>query len=204
MNVFAMPPPTISVSTFAASAFRIVSLVETFEPATIAISGRADARAPCRARRARRRAAGRRRRSARSARCRASWPRRGARCRRRRCSRRRRAAAILRASASSSFFSPLLKRQFSSSTTWPGFSVASQAPPSTQSRTSGTARPRSSARRAAIGASESAALNSPSFGRPRCEVTITAAPRASASRMPGSEARMRVSSVMRRRRPAAR
>ena len=38
-NVLAMPPPTISTSTFAASARRIVSLVDTFEPATIATSG---------------------------------------------------------------------------------------------------------------------------------------------------------------------
>ena len=36
-----MPPPTISWSTFAASDFRMVSLVETLEPATIATSGRA-------------------------------------------------------------------------------------------------------------------------------------------------------------------
>ena len=35
-----MPPPTISSSTFSARAFRIVSLEETLEPATIAISGR--------------------------------------------------------------------------------------------------------------------------------------------------------------------
>ena len=35
-----MPPPTISASTFAASARRMVSLVDTFEPATIATSGR--------------------------------------------------------------------------------------------------------------------------------------------------------------------
>ena len=40
MNVLAMPPPTISPSTFAASARRTVSLVDTFDPATIAISGR--------------------------------------------------------------------------------------------------------------------------------------------------------------------
>ena len=39
-NVLAMPPPTISVSTFAASVRRIVSLVETLDPATIATSGR--------------------------------------------------------------------------------------------------------------------------------------------------------------------
>jgi hypothetical protein len=49
---------------------------------------------------------------------------------------------------------------------------------------------------AAIGASESAGLTSPSVGRPRCEVTITAAPAFSASSMQGTEARTRVSSVM--------
>ena len=36
-----MPPPTISWSTFSASAPRIVSLVDTFDPPTIATSGRA-------------------------------------------------------------------------------------------------------------------------------------------------------------------
>ncbi len=35
-----MPPPTISWSTFSASDFRMVSLVDTLEPATIATSGR--------------------------------------------------------------------------------------------------------------------------------------------------------------------
>ena len=40
MNVLAMPPPTISASTFAASARRIVSLVDTFDPPTMATSGR--------------------------------------------------------------------------------------------------------------------------------------------------------------------
>ena len=39
-------------------------------------------------------------------------------------------------------------------------------------------------------------LNSPSVGRPRCEVTITAAPASSACWIAGTEARMRVSSVM--------
>ncbi len=39
-NVFAMPPPTISWSTLSASDSRIVSFVETFDPATIASSGR--------------------------------------------------------------------------------------------------------------------------------------------------------------------
>ena len=41
MKVLAIPPPTISWSTFSASDARIVSLVETFAPATIAASGRA-------------------------------------------------------------------------------------------------------------------------------------------------------------------
>ena len=40
-KVLAMPPPTIRLSTFLASSPRIVSLVETFEPPTIATSGRA-------------------------------------------------------------------------------------------------------------------------------------------------------------------
>ena len=39
-KVFAIPPPTISWSTLFASAARMVSLVETFDPATIATSGR--------------------------------------------------------------------------------------------------------------------------------------------------------------------
>src|SRR5688572_31734857 len=47
-----------------------------------------------------------------------------------------------------------------------------------------------------MGASESSGLSSPSVGRPRCEVTITAAPCLSACWMPGTEARMRVSSVI--------
>ena len=41
MNVLAMPPPTISRSTLSASASSTVSFVETFEPPTIATSGRA-------------------------------------------------------------------------------------------------------------------------------------------------------------------
>ena len=40
MKVLAMPPPTISWSTFFASACRMLSLVETLLPATIATSGR--------------------------------------------------------------------------------------------------------------------------------------------------------------------
>ena len=40
MNVLAMPPPTISVSTFASNARSTVSFVDTFAPPTIATSGR--------------------------------------------------------------------------------------------------------------------------------------------------------------------
>ncbi len=35
-----MPPPTTSTSTFFASSFNTVSLVDTFDPATMATSGR--------------------------------------------------------------------------------------------------------------------------------------------------------------------
>ena len=102
-------------------------------------------------------------------------------------------AAIFRASVGSFFFSPLLRRQFSSSTSSPGFTST----PSTQFAFRGTGRPSNSLMRCATGANESSGLNSPSVGRPRCEVTITAAPAFSAISMHGIDARMRVSSVMR-------
>ena len=101
-------------------------------------------------------------------------------------------AAIFFASASSFFFSPLLKRQFSSITTWPGLTST----PVTQSRINGTGVLSNSLSRCATGSRESAALNSPSVGRPRCDVTITAAPAVSAAWMAGTDARMRVSSVI--------
>ena len=101
-------------------------------------------------------------------------------------------AAIFCARSSSFFFSPTLPRQFSSSTTLPG----AISTPSTQLVLSGTTRPNNSLMRFAIGASESSGFNSPSVGRPRCEVTITAAPFSSANLIAGIEARMRVSSVM--------
>ena len=129
-----MPPPTISWSTFCARLFRIVSLVETFEPATIATSGRfglpsarvsasisaassgpaqaigANFAMPC---------------VVASARCavpNASFTYTSA------------SRAIFCASSSEFFFSPLLTRQFSSSTNWPGWTCT----PSTQFATSGT------------------------------------------------------------------
>ena len=101
-------------------------------------------------------------------------------------------AAIFLASSSLFFFSPLLTRQFSSSTSWPGCTST----PSTQLATTGTSRPSSSPRRLATGARESSGLKSPSVGRPRWLVTMTAAPASSAIWMQGTLARMRVSSVM--------
>jgi hypothetical protein len=90
--------------------------------------------------------------------------------------------ASLAASSGLFFFSPLFRRQFSSSTTSPG---ATENSPSTQLATSGTSRPSSWPRRAATGASESSGLNSPSVGRPRWLVTMTAAPASSAIWMAG-------------------
>ena len=101
-------------------------------------------------------------------------------------------AAYFFESASSSLPSPTFMRQFSSSTIWPGCTST----PSTQSFTSGTSTPSSSDSRAATGASESASLHTPSFGRPRCEVTMTAAPFCSASFNVGNDAVMRCSEVM--------
>ena len=193
MKVLAMPPPTMSWSTLSARLLRMVSLVDTLEPATMATSGRcgcarawvsasisADSKGPAQAM---------------GAYCAMPYVVPSARWAVPKASftKMSHSAASLRANASWFFFSPTLRRQFSSSTTWPGATVT----PSTQSDTSGTSRPSSSARRAATGASESSGLNAPSVGRPRWLVTITAAPASSAIWMQGMEARMRVSSVMR-------
>src|SRR3989449_11751013 len=77
-------------------------------------------------------------------------------------------------------------------TTCPGSTFT----PLTQLEIRGTSTPKISANLFATGASESSGLSTPSLGLPRCEVTITAAFCSSAWRMPGSEARMRVSSVI--------
>src|SRR3990172_4137622 len=103
-------------------------------------------------------------------------------------------AAIFIESSSSSFFSPRFSRQFSSTTSSPGGGATS--PASTQLAFTGAGTPRSSARRFATGASESSGLNSPSLGRPRWDVTITRAPASSACLIPGTAARIRVSSAM--------
>ena len=190
-KVLAMPPPTISRSTFSSRLESRVSLVETLEPATMASSGRAGFS---------------------SARVSASssaissgppqailasritpWVEAWARCAVPKASitNTSHSAAYFFASAGSSLPSPTFIRQFSSSTISPG----ATSTPSTQSRISGTGRPRSSDRRWATGASESASENTPSFGRPKCEVTITAAPFSSARRRVGSAARRRCSEV---------
>ena len=99
--------------------------------------------------------------------------------------------AICFARSSLSFFSPLLKRTFSSSTAVP----AGQSTPASQSFLSGTCLPNKSERRAATGASENSSAYTPSSGRPRCEEMNTFAPLSSASLMVGSDARMRASLV---------
>jgi hypothetical protein len=58
--------------------------------------------------------------------------------------------------------------------------------PSTQLATSGTGAAQQLGQALATGASESSGLNSPSVGRPRWLVTITAAPASSAMRMQGT------------------
>src|SRR4051812_21002633 len=99
--------------------------------------------------------------------------------------------AICFASSSLSFFSPLLKRTFSSNTAEPG----AVSTPASQSFLSGTGLPNNSDSREATGASENSSAYTPSSGRPRCEVRNTFAPFSSASLMVGSDARMRASLV---------
>ena len=100
-------------------------------------------------------------------------------------------AAMRRASASSSAFSPSRKRTFSQSTISPG----STSRPSSQSSASRTWHPSSSPRRRATGASECRGSGLPSFGRPRCDITITRAPARAACRNVGTAARSRASLV---------
>ena len=200
MNVFAMPPPTISASTFAASARRIVSFVETFAPADDRHQ-----RPPRIRQRPRQRVELRRHQRPRArdrrelARCRASSPRRGARCRTRRSRRRRTSAAILLRERLVVLLLALVDAAVLEQHDVAGLERGVPLRRRRPSRGSAAPAAEQLRSRCATGASESAGENSPSVGRPRCDVTITAAPRASASRMPGTEARMRVSSVMRAR-----
>ena len=138
------------------------------------------ARALCRAHRVRRPSAVPRTRSAHIWRCRAWSPRRGARCRTRHSRRRRTAPPSFARASSLFFFSPLLKRQFSSITTCPGSHVRRRLDPVAHER---HRRPEQFATSAARSArANPAGSHSPSVGRPRCDVTITAAPAFSACR----------------------
>ena len=168
-----MPPPTINSSTLPAKALRIVNLEDTLEPATIATKGRLGL-AKARLKASNSAAISRPAQaiganlatplvvaSARWAVPKASLTYTSHR------------AAIFFASSSLFFFSPTLSRQFSSNTNSPGFT---SNPPSTQLLIKGTFLFKSVAIRSATGAKLSSGLNSPSVGRPRWEVTMTAAP----------------------------
>ena len=192
-KVLAMPPPTISWSTLRARLSRIVSLVETLRAGhDRRPAAGADCRARATARRSRRRAAGRRRPGgepgdAVGRRFRAM---RGAEgvvdvdVAQRGQLARELVAVLLLALVDAA----VLEQHHLA-----GLHRHAVDPIGAQRHR----RPSSAARRAATGAEESSGLSSPSVGRPRCEVTMTAAPAASAISIAGTEARMRVSSVMR-------
>ena len=192
MKVLAMPPPTISWSTFAASCARIVSLVDTLAPPTIAtmrplrvlqrLAQRLELLRQQRARAGHRRVLG-------DAVC-GGLGSMGSRegivdvdIAQRRHLLRQRVVVLLLALVEAAV---LQQHRF----------ARLDADPSSQSRLSGTSWPSSSDSRLATGASDSFSSNCPSVGRPRCDTSISRAPLESAWRMPGSEARMRVSSVI--------
>ena len=190
-KVFAMPPPTTSWSTFATRFSRTESLVDTLDPPTTATSGRAGS---CSAR------------SSASSSPASSGPAQAtgassatpcvlasARCAVPNASMTNtsQSAAIRFASAGSSFFSPFRNRTFSSKATSPGAAVAPSGSPS-MNRTGRSSRPASAL---ATGASDSAGSRSPSFGRPRCDITSTRAPCPIAWRSVGRAARRRASLV---------
>jgi hypothetical protein len=179
MKVLAMPPPTMSWSTLSARLCRMVSLVDTLEPATMAARGAGAGPGPWSGRRSRPTATGQRTRWGRTARCRRWCLRRGGQCQRRRSQRCRTARPACGPALPCSSSRPHSRGSFPAAPPGRGPLVT----PSTQLATSGTSRPSSSARRLATGASESSGLNSPSVGRPRWLVTMTAAPASRAMRM---------------------
>ena len=188
MKVLAIPPPAISRSTRVESASSTPSLVDTFDRRRSPPVGARAARGPCRAPRARRRGAGRRKRSGQSGRRRRSRRGRDAR-RRRRPSRRRRTAPPSAA--------PGLRRRLSR----PRGSARSRRARSRRGpRRARPASPRPdgprarAARRAgAHRGKRECGVGPSSFGRPRCDVTITRAPASAACRNDGRAARMRAS-----------
>src|SRR5690606_25686753 len=186
-SVFAMPPPKISSSVFAASARSTSSLPDTFAPPTIAASGRFGASSAV---------------ASASSSATSNGPAHAigayratpvvlacARCAVPNASitNTSQSAASRLPSAGSSFFSPGSKRTFSQRTRSPG----ATSTPSSQLVTSGTLRPRSSPSASATGASENAGSRSPSFGLPRCDITMTRAPASSACFSVGTAASRR-------------
>ena len=90
------------------------------------------------------------------------------------------------------FFSPVLKRQFSSKTSSPDETLK---PPLTQSLIKRTGLPNLAEITSATGLSEFSSEYTPSSGRPRCEVTITFAPALRANSIVAIEAVIRASEV---------
>src|SRR6056297_1986680 len=190
-KVLAMPPPTISWSTFSISASSTSSLPETLAPPTMATSGRAGLASALSSAATSRASSGP---ATAVSECRMTpsvedWARWAVA--KASITNTSHSAAIFFARSSSLPFSPFRKRTFSSSTTLPGWTST----PSIQSSTSSHGSPSNSPSFSATGASEYCASNSPSSGRPRCDITITAAPATSAWRMVGTEALMRASEV---------
>jgi len=191
-KVLAMPPPTTIWSTFSDRLSRTVSLVETLEPPTMATSGRAGLASALVS--ASSSSVNRMPAQATGAYLATPWVEASARWAVPKASMTKMShnAAYFLAVSSLFFFSPLLVRQFSSSTTSPS---ATSKPPLTQSRITRTGLPSLAAITSATGLSESSSLNSPSVGRPKCEVTITFAPAFIACSIVGIEAVMRASEV---------
>src|SRR5688572_3719158 len=192
-KVLAMPPPTTSWSTLATRLSSTWSLVETFEPPTTATSGRlgSSSARPSASSSAASNGPAQATGAARATPCvlaSARWavPKAS-------ITNTSQSAAMRAASAGSSFFSPFRKRTFSSSTTSPGAAEAASSSPSC----SRTGLPRIPERALATGASERAGSRSPSFGRPRCDITSTRAPLSAAARIVGAAARSRASLVTR-------
>ena len=187
-----MPPPTTSWSTFSDSASSTVSFVETFDPPTIATIGRAGLASALAS--ASSSSVSRRPAAAVGANLAMPWVDASARCAVPKASitKTSHRAAYFFAVSSTFFFSPLLTRQFSSTTSSPS---ATSKPPSVHSRIRRTFLPSFCAITSTTGLSESSSLNSPSVGRPRWEVTITLAPALRQCSMVRIDAVMRASEV---------
>ena len=191
MNVLAMPPPTIRQSTTSVSASSTVNFVDTLEPPMIATNGRAGlSSAVARASSSATNSGPAQATGAYSA---TPYVLACVRCAVPKASitKTSHKDAIFFASASSQAFSPSRKRTFSSSTTAP----TATSTPLIQSLTSGTSRSSNLARWSATGCRENWLSATPSVGRPRCDINMTAAPASSAASIVGMAARIRESEV---------